>query len=80
METDEAKKISAIAITADGGCASCVNGLFDKLKFSFPSLPWDDYKMEALTHANRLNEINNDLTEWDGTAEDAALDPWKTFP
>lgn len=40
MTVDEARKVAAIAASADGGCASCVTALFEKLQAVFPEFRW----------------------------------------
>ncbi len=40
MTLAEAKKIAAIAQTADGGCCSCVRDLGRKLARGFPKFDW----------------------------------------
>lgn len=43
MTLEEAKKVAAIAATADGGCQYCVEDMFDQLNENFPEFEWDSY-------------------------------------
>ena len=40
MTLEEAKKMAAIAMTADGGCVGCVTDMFNRLQKTFPEFTW----------------------------------------
>jgi len=41
MTLEEAKKVAAIASTADNGCPTCVSALAAKLMKAFPKFNWE---------------------------------------
>lgn len=54
MTLEEAKKIAAIADTADGGCEVCVRNLIEQLQETFPEFSWiipADYEPTEVTEA-----------------------------
>jgi hypothetical protein len=64
MTIGEARKVAAIASTADGGCHVCVGGLCDRLAEAFPQFLW--------TYPVKVPRQPED--EWDEVDDDEFVD------
>ena len=50
MTLEEARKVAAIIVTADGGCGTCVESLTELMDEAFPEYTWefDEKKLEVI--------------------------------
>ena len=60
MTIDEARKVAAIAETADGGCCVCVRSLAEELQETFPEFTWTFEEEEEQYRVHIFVEVKPD--------------------